>query len=303
MLTTVFRTINKHRLQSVHEKHYLKSKIDQDKTSISKLWQTYSISRSTLYSIRANNRIDLENTFDIYKRTIQDKETNETIEKIISNYLNDKKGVFTSKDIQFKLCTEYSINIRQNKIRKLMEQLNLSFKRINSRPSNIWLEKLKYWRFLFLIKFSKQINNDTLLINIEEWVISNKSKLNYSWSKRGESWEVQNKNFSNSISLIMAILNTGQWYWWALIRTVNSEIFQLFINYLHNWLVDNNMFGKIDISIILDNWSSHRSNNSIKTMKRSNMNIVYLPTYSPQFAPIELVFWIFKRKFINPNKV
>ena len=151
MLTTVFRTRNKHQLLSVHEKHYLKSKIDQDKTSISKLWQTYSISRSTLYSIRVNNRIDLENTFDIYKRTIQDKETNEAIEKIISNYLNDKKGVFTSKDIQFKLCTEYSINISLNKIRKLMkEQLNLSFKRINSRPSNIWLEKLKYRKTLCL---------------------------------------------------------------------------------------------------------------------------------------------------------
>ena len=182
----------------------------------------------------------------------------------------------------------------------MKEQLNLSFKRINSRPSNIWLEKLKYWRFLFWIKFSKQINNDTLLFNIDEWVISNKSKLNYSWSKRGENLEVQNKNFSNSISLIMAILNTGQWYWWVLVGTVNSGNFQLFINYLHNWLVDNNMFGKKDVSIILDNWSSHRSNSSIKTIKRSNMNIVYLPTYSPQFAPIVLIFLNFLEKFINP---
>ena len=87
-----------------------------------------------------------------------------------------------------------------------------------------------------------------------------------------------------------------------MVGTVNSENFQLFINYLHNWLVDNNMFGKKDVSIILDNWSSHRSNNSIKTMKRSNMNIVYLPTYSPQFAPIELVFWIFKRKLLTQTK-
>ena len=92
-LKTVFRIRNKHRLLSVHKKQYLKSKINQDKTSISKLWQTYSISRSTLYSIRTNNRIDLENTYDIYKRTIQDKETNKTIEKIISNYLNDKKEI------------------------------------------------------------------------------------------------------------------------------------------------------------------------------------------------------------------
>ena len=287
----------------MHEKYFLRSKMDQDKTSISELWQTYPISKSTLYSIKADSRIDLNKTKDVNAMHNLEEEANKNIEKIIKSYINEKKWVFTSKDIQFKLKTEDSINISSGKVRKLMkEKLNLSFKRINLRPLNIWLEKLKFWRLLFWIRFSKLINNDTLLINIDEWIISNKTRLNYSWSRRGESCEVQNNNFSGSISIIMAILSTRQWYWLVLQGTVDSDIFSLFITYLNKWLIENNMFGKKDASIILDNWSSHRSKNSKKTMINNKMNIIYLPTYSPQFAPIELVFSILKRNLLIQTK-
>ena len=49
----------------MHEKYFLRSKMDQDKTSISELWQTYPISKTTHYSIKADSRIDLNKTKDV----------------------------------------------------------------------------------------------------------------------------------------------------------------------------------------------------------------------------------------------
>ena len=111
----------------------MKSKIEQDNASISELWQVYSFCWSTLYSIKTDNRIDSRNTDDINKRAFFEEETNKIIERIISNYINEEKWTFTSKDIQFKLSPEHSINISKiNNIGKLIkERLNLSFKRVN----------------------------------------------------------------------------------------------------------------------------------------------------------------------------
>ena len=229
-----------------------------------------------------------------------EEETYKASKRIVENQIKEKKWTFTARDVQIKLKMNYHINIPIHEVRKIMkERLNLSFKRINSRPSNIWLNKLRIWRILFWIKFTKLITNDTLLINIDEWTISNKTKLNYSWSQKGKSWEVQNSNFSSSWSIIMAILNTGQWYCLILWSTVNSEIFSTFISYLNKWILGNNMFGKKNVSIILDNCSSHRSSASKNTIISNNITIIYLPTYSPQFAPVELIFNIFKKNLLS----
>ena len=149
-LITVFKTRRKYQPRRIHEKLFLKSKIEQDNTRISELWQAYSLSRSMHYSIKANNRIDSRDTDDINKRAIFREETNKIIERIISNYINEERWAFTLKDIQFKLNAEHFINISKSNIRKLMKKrLNHSFKRVSSRPSNILLENKNFKDFYF----------------------------------------------------------------------------------------------------------------------------------------------------------
>ena len=44
---------------------------------------------------------------------------------------------------------------------------------------------MKAWRLLFSLKFAKLIEDDTLIVNVDEAVISHNTKINYSWVKQG----------------------------------------------------------------------------------------------------------------------
>ena len=61
------------------------------------------------------------------------------------------------------LNSKYSIKA----IRDLMKtQMNMTFKRVKSRPTCIDLQKINNFRSLFAIKYLKETNGNTLTLNI-----------------------------------------------------------------------------------------------------------------------------------------
>ena len=54
----------------------------------------------------------------------------------------------------------------------MKNHINLSFKRAKSRPSNINFDKIFSIMNLFTIKFSKIISKETLLINIDDLLLT-----------------------------------------------------------------------------------------------------------------------------------
>ena len=87
----------------------------------------------------------------------------------------------------------------------MKQQLNLSYKRINSRPLNVDFERLLISRILFSLHFSKIINNDLLLINIDESWLNKATKANYSWVSTGKNSETQNINLKNTMNIVFVI--------------------------------------------------------------------------------------------------
>ena len=57
------------------------------------------------------------------------------------------------------------------------------------------------------------------------------------------------------------------------------------------------IFGN-QIFYFLDNCLSHRSKIALNSLNRSSIQAIFLPAYSPQFAPIELIFGITKEEFL-----
>ena len=57
--------------------------------------------------------------------------------------------------------------------------------------------------------------------------------------------------------------------------------------------------------VTLDNTSLHQAKRSIKTIKKLNINVIFLPPYSPMLAPVELFFRMVKiktrKQFHNQN--
>ena len=112
--------------------------------------------------------------------------------KLIKEYAKENKYTFTAKEVtdfvNLKLNSEYSVS----KLRCFMKRkLQLSFKRVKSRPTNINLQKINRIRSHFAVKLSKEISTDTLLINIDESSINRDVKTNYSWGYKGETIEAK----------------------------------------------------------------------------------------------------------------
>ena len=63
----------------------------------------------------------------------------------------------------------------------MINQMNISFKRVRSRPTSVNINKIKLIRSLLAVKLSKEITVKALLINIDESSVNRFVKTNYSW--------------------------------------------------------------------------------------------------------------------------
>ena len=183
-----------------------------------------------------------------------------------------------------RILTEDNLCFSKNTVRQIMkEKWNLRFSRCKSRPNNADLQKLKFSRSLFSVKFSQMLDKKSLIINIEESCISRNTKIDYAWNKKGDVKEYNNSPFIGSVSLILAILSNGTWIAMIVNSSINSELFWEFIRYIKkkNWILMHKNCGFDKVIITLDNWPWHRSRLTRWMLEGLNCSVVYLPAYSP----------------------
>ena len=146
----------------------------------------------------------------------------------LKSYINSNTFTFTAREatlfVNSKLNTEYSVtNIRNF----MKDRMNMSYKRVKSRPSNINIKKIDKIRSLFAVKLSKEITFNSLLININESSINRFVKSNYSWGYKGKPVEWRNASFTESISWVLAICSNGSWLWFLSNQTIDGKNFCL----------------------------------------------------------------------------
>ena len=170
---------------------------------------------------------------------------------------------------------------------------------MSKRPSNIDFEKLSLTRSLFSIKFAKLLENSMIIGNVDEWWVNYKSGDSYSWCKRGSNIELKTLPFKGSISIILCIFSNGAYFWSMVQNTVNSSIFYQYMIIIEDWISRTPTFRDKKIVFLLDNWPSHRSKLTALHIKESKMSYLFLPSYSPQLAPVELSFNTFKKRLYD----
>ena len=114
--------------------------------------------------------------------------------------------------------------------------------------------------------------------------------------------ELRSLPFKGSISIILWIFSNGAYFWSKIKRTVNSLIFCQYLEMIEDWTTTNSIFEGKTIIAMLDNWPSHRANATGQIMKKSKLNYLFLPSYNPQLAPVELSFNTFKKRLIKECK-
>ena len=109
-------------------------------------------------------------------------------------------------------------------------------------------------------------------------------------------------SFSGSLSLIWSITSRGDWFFSNLQSASNTNTFVDYITELFKWLRWDQNVDMNKIVIVLDNSPIHKSKKSLKHLDEFGWDILFLSAYSPDFAPIELLFNSLKRKLSKQEK-
>ena len=276
--------------------NYIKSKFINTGVTIQKMQSEYNISYSVLNRIR-KSALDQQDRWKHRKLIKVYGSQKDTLVKYIKNYVLNAKGTLTAKDVTESINKELRTSHPVSFIRNMMKRdVNLSFKRVKSRPNNVDFKRVHSIRSLFAVKFSKIVSEKSLLINIDESSINKDVKIAYSWGIKGKPIESQNSSLAGSASIIMAICSNGAWISKVINKTINSDCFIWFLKIMVDWLQSHNYFEWSRVIVLLDNCSIHKSGQTLAVFESLKFATMFIPAYSPEFAPVEYWFSQIKRR-------
>ena len=201
-----------------------------------------------------------------------------------------------------KIKHDLGMTIECKNIRAILKnKLNFSFKKWSSRPINIESQRLNLIRTLHAIEFISIWESDTLIINIELVLFSNKIKKKYYWIQRERWSNVGNILFSGSKSLTVPITSNIDWFAMFLLMNNNASKFIDFMKKLLLWVKFDLNYDLKNTLMILDNLSIHRAKCTLNLLSKSEASFSFIPAYTPKFAPIELIFNILKMRLIKQS--
>ena len=256
---------------------YVVKELQEQSFNAKKVSKELYLSPSLLYKIIAMNN-------DEYERRIMQTPNitygleKQTIIQCITNFDQNRSTPNNVKDVQsyvyHKIGKFYSYKI----VREIMKKdVHLTFKRCKPRPNSVNLKKLALWRILYWVKFIKNIDNETLIANVDESTISRHSQIFYSCSRRGQSREFKCMPFTGSINLILTILSNGSWFCLIINQKMNSERFLKYMQKFTEWISSKAYFGYRKLIIMMDNWAIHRNKKNLAIMSQPDHQVMFIP--------------------------
>ena len=223
---------------------------------------------------------------------------------MIRKYIESHNHPFSSNQISKYIKDSVWVKVSRSDLMTYMkDNLRTSYKRVSSRPVQASSQRNLLLKSVFLLEFSNLINKDCILVNVDEVIFSNSTKWNYSWGLKGKVNVSSNIGFTESLAIFGAITSKGDWFFSNLTENNNSEEFFKFINKLIIWLWEDLKINIMNLVLMIDNSPVDTSRNSMKNLNELNCLVVFLPPYTPQLEPIEMMFHIMKRKICKIPKV
>ena len=158
---------------------------------------------------------------------------NSSLWKIISSFVEKTNKAFTWRDVKKYLQTKNKLWIDISIIRKILkDKLKYSFKRCSSRPLTFDHKIAKLKRVLFAIKLLNIINVSSIIVNVDEAVLSYWTMTNYSWIRIGLHSNLSTQNMKGSVSIVSSILSNGLSITGLKKGTIKSKSFINYMNHL-----------------------------------------------------------------------
>lgn len=195
----------------------------------------------------------------------------------------DAQTCITCTELVAHVMTVMSLSISRSLILNVVHSLGYSFKRVKKRglPSDVEGHAVGVQRFL--TQYEALRSKGTTVVSVDESGFDHRARPFYGFAPRGQPAVVSYAANSERTryNLLMAVANTGER--WHAIRpnTVSSVTFANFID---------TMPFPVGSVLLLDNAPVHKPYVVKEALARKGYVPLFLPAYSPQFQPVELVF-------------
>ena len=177
----------------------------------------------------------------------------------------------------------------------MKKTLIYNYKKGSSRPLIRKSETLKYLQSIYSWRILEDMRSDRVLVNVDESSYSRSIKTNYTWLPIGSAHPVLNINWTGRISVIFGLISNGDWIWMTAGGTTKTFDYWIFLMLLSKYIKILFRGQATSIKLLVDNASIHVSSKSKLICSHYGFEINTLPPYSPNLAPVELVFALSKK--------
>ena len=290
---------NRRKLQHLTHNQFvwIYNQLKMKKQTVNEIIDKYEISSSTLRRIVRSKGVHAMKYQTDSITTYLEWLNSVWVMKFIETYIKRNKTSFTALDIWRNISKELHITISPHVIRRVLkERFALSYKKGSDRPSSLNIEKQNWLKAIFWLHLIENLNSFRLIVNVDGWILTRSIKQRYSWLEKGKSCKVYSSQYKGSMSLLSAISNDGSSLTAAYSSTIDSTIFLAFIHNLLEFYSKRAIKHNSEVLLIMDNCPYQTSGSTKDKLREWKVNVLYLPPYCPELAPVELMFRSLKSK-------
>ena len=276
---------------SFSEKSLIYKEIKINKQKPFDVASKYWITTTTIYNIIESFAKIQSNLFSKSRRNSRIILNSEKICQVVSKYWNNNIHPYTCKDVCKYILRKLGVRLTERIVAKILKEiLQMTYKKGKSRPIEFQQDRQDLLKWYFAAKIIPLLSQFDMLINIDETSFSRWTKLEYSWSRKGETRELLNIGYTYSTSLIVSTTSS----WKVLAANTKGPVnASMFIQYLLNLDKFVEEVWSTNMSkwlIILDSATTHKSKKTTEFWKKQNWTLAFILPYMPELAPIEKYF-------------
>lgn len=225
----------------------------------------------------------------IRKGGCKNKKLMDDQKNFIMELVNDDCTI-TLREIQNKIFNKYSINVAQSTIHYCLKSMHYSLKTISLIPTRRNDEQSITTRMNYASRFMEieENYNSRDIFYLDEVGFNVSLRCKRGRSKKGVPAIVSVPGIrSKNISVCCVMTRSGIKFWKVNHNPYNTESFLGYIDEFADEIIKDDIRNSI---IIMDNVPFHKSNRIRNLAMERNINIEFLPPYSPFLNPIENLF-------------
>ena len=286
---------------------YLIKIISANPDDLSLIKKTYHLSDSTFYRLKWMTKNSFRKFQEFESKWFKENAIDQAICSTLKEIVKPPRLPLIISKIADEFKERTSINLGKGKINRYMKgKINYSYKKGSFRPLAVKDHRFQLSKWWFSAYLFRHLLSNPLIMNLDESSFDRSVRQDYSWIPVGVSESILNRTVEKKSSLLLSVFPDGEWIGMIKSETIKSEEFSIYLLILSKMIQELHWDNRRDVYILLDNAKVHHSFTTLKFITALRLKMIYLPAYSPEFAPVELWFKGIKsilKADISPSKL